>query len=377
MRRRVIAHVLPWGNVGGTELATVRLAGALRAGGYANRLYVPHLPGADEVADLVRDHGFPLGRYTQVAPRKANPLPFLANTAGLAADFVRNGVGLVHGSDIAGAYFTAWAARLSGAHATSHVRCAHPALAPVERWLLKPVERFLYVSRATIGEQDFSCPPDAVEVLYDAASPPAPVPRAEARAHYGLPPEALVLGMAARIHPQKDHESLIRAAAILKPRHPGLRFLMVGDHSQEASHRARFAVLEALMAETGTRDMFVFPGFEDRMARFYAALDVCLLASHTEGFPLGILEAMGAGLPVIASDVGGVSEAVEEGVTGFLAPDGDAAVFAQAITRLAEEPGLRARMGEAARAAARDRFGPARFAREAVAFAGRMLGPPS
>lgn len=375
MPRRAIAHILPWGNVGGTELATLRLAAALRAGGFDNVVYVPHLPGAESVANLVRDHGFPLARYDQIAPRKANPLPYFANVARLAVDFARRGVGLVHGADLAGAYFTAQAARLSAARATSHVRCAHTQLAPVERWLLKGVERFVFVSRATMGEQDFPCPPSAADILYDAALPLPPFSRAEARAHYGLPQDALVLGMAARIHPQKDHESLIRAAGMLKAHYPRLRFLMVGDHRDEPAHRARFATLETLMAETGTRDMFVFPGFEADMPRFYAALEVSLLASHTEGFPLGILEAMGAGLPVVASDVGGVREAVEDGVTGFLVADADVAGFAAAISRLAQDPALIARMGEAARAAATHRFGPERFAREAQAFARRMLGP--
>ncbi|MEW6254328.1 MAG: glycosyltransferase family 4 protein [Pseudomonadota bacterium] len=375
MPRRAIAHILPWGNVGGTELATLRLAEALRAGGYENVVYVPRLPGAESVVDLVRESGFPFARYAQVAPRKANPLPFLANITRLALDFARRGVGLVHGADLAGAYFTARAARLSGARATSHVRCAHPRLAAVEHWLLKPVERFVFVSHATVEEQDFACPPSAADVLYDAALPPASYARAQARAHYGLPADALVLGMAARIHPQKDHASLIRAAALLKPYHPGLRVLMVGDHRDTPAHRTRFAELECLMAETGTRDMFVFPGFEAQMPRFYAALDVCLLASHTEGFPLGILEAMGAGLPVIASNVGGVREAVEDGVTGMLVGDADVPGFAAAIRRLAEDPALIARMGAAARDAALGRFGPERFAREAQAFARRMLGP--
>lgn len=377
MARRVIAHILPWANVGGTEVATVRLAAALRDHGYANILYVPDLPGAAEVADLVRDHGFALARYAQVAPRRAFPLPFLANVARLAAGFRRRSVGLVHGADIAGACFTALAARAAGARATSHVRCAHPSMTDIDRWLLKPVERFLFVSRATEGDQDFPCALERAEVLYDAAVPPAAlVPRHEARTHYGLPGDAVVLGMAARIHPQKDHASLIRAAGLLRRTHPGLRFLMVGDFSEEASHRAHFAQLEALMAETGTRDMFVFPGFEGDMARFYGALDVALLASHTEGFPLGILEAMGAGLPVIASAVGGVSEAVEDGRTGFLVPDGDAAAFATAIAHLADGGALRHRMGEAARAEALTRFGPERFARQAADFARRMIGSP-
>lgn len=374
MSRRVIAHVLPWSNIGGTEVATLRLAQALRSAGYDNRFYVPLLPGAEEVAGFACDHGFAVSRYAQVAPRKANPLPFFANCARLIAGFRREKVALVHGADIVGAYFTAWAARLSGAHATSHVRCAHPALAEVERWLLKPVERFAFVSRTTQDQQDFPCPPDRAAVLYDSAPPPPSFPVAVARSHYGLRPDAVVFGMAARLHPQKDHESLIRAAARLKASHPHLRFLMVGDHS--GVHRAQFDRLDALMGETGTRDLFVFPGFEADMARFYAACDVGLLASHTEGFPLGILESMGAGLPVIASEVGGCGEAVEDGVTGFLVPDGDVAGFAAAIARLAGDGNLRRRMGEAGRQRAATRFGPERFARDACAFVARLIGPP-
>jgi len=375
MPRRAIAHILPWANVGGTELATVRLADAMRAGGHDSVLYVLDDPKAGEVADLVRDHGFPLARYAHAVPRRANPLPYLAATARLAIDFRRRGIGLVHGADVTGACFAAQAGRLAGARVSSHVRCGHPHLTAIDRWLLKPVERFLFVSGATMGEQDFTWPPGCAEVLYDAAVPPTPLPaRAAARAHYGLPEDALVFGMAARIHPQKDHASVVRAAATLRARHPGVRFLMAGDYAQPA-HAETFAGLEALMAETGTRDLFVFSGFEDQMARFYAAIDVFVLATHTEGFPLVILEAMGAGRPVIASDVGGVREAVADGVTGFLVPDRDPAALAAAMAALADDPARLAAQGAEAAHMAGTRFGLKRFQREVEAFVTRMLGP--
>ncbi|OYX13328.1 MAG: hypothetical protein B7Z15_07600, partial [Rhizobiales bacterium 32-66-8] len=288
MPRRAIAHILPWANVGGTELATLRLAEAMRAGGRDTVIYVPD--DAAEVADLVRDHGFALARYAHAVPRRANPLPYLVATARLALDFRRRRIGLVHGADVTGACFSAQAGRLAGARVSSHVRCGHPHLTAIDRWLLKPVERFLFVSGATMAEQDFAWPPGCAQVLYDAAVPPTPLPApAGARAHYGLPEDALVFGMAARIHPQKDHAGLIRAAARLRARHPQVRFLMAGDHAQPG-HRETFARLDALMAETGTRDLFVFSGFEAQMARFYSAIDVFVLATHTEGFPLVILE---------------------------------------------------------------------------------------
>ncbi|OYW30865.1 MAG: hypothetical protein B7Z45_11005 [Azorhizobium sp. 12-66-6] len=88
MPRRAIAHILPWANVGGTELATLRLAEAMRAGGRDTVIYVPD--DAAEVADLVRDHGFALARYAHAVPRRANPLPYLVATARLALDFRHN-----------------------------------------------------------------------------------------------------------------------------------------------------------------------------------------------------------------------------------------------------------------------------------------------
>lgn len=375
MQRALLAHIIPWTNIAGTELATIRLAEAARAQGYDNILYVPDLPGAEALEALCHRHGLETARYQQPVVRRSRPLPYLANTVRLAADFRRRGVKLVHNGEVMGAYFTALAGRLAGARVVSHVRADHPHLTDLDRLLLKPVEQYLYVSASTAAQQDFPVPPGRGAVLYDAVPPPPPVlDRSAARAYYGLPEQAIVFGMPARISAQKDHATLIRAAALVQRTRNDVHLLLVGDTGGDEGHRAQFATLSALVDETGTGTHVHFAGFEGDMPRFYAAIDALVLSTHTEGFPLVLLEAMSAALPVIATRIGGIPEAVADGDTGILVPHEDAPALAQAMLRLADDAALRDAMGGAGRKMAQERFGQARFQREVAAFYGRMLG---
>ncbi|WP_051356717.1 glycosyltransferase [Azorhizobium doebereinerae] len=373
--RPLVAHIIPWTNLAGTELATVRLAEAARAAGYDNVLYLPDTPEAARLDALCADRGLATARFAQPEIRLRRPWPFLRNTFALAADFRRRGVRIVHAGEVLGAYFTALAGRLAGARVVCHVRADHPRLTDTDRLLLRPVEHYLYVSASAARHQDFPVRPGRGEVLYDAA-PPAPptVPRGAARAHYGLPEEAVVFGMPARVSHQKDHATLIRAAAQVMRTRPDVHVLVVGDTDVDAAHRAQFAVLSDLLRETGAGAHVHFAGFEGEMGRFYAAIDALVLATHTEGFPLVLLEAMSADLPVVATDVGGIPEAVADGETGLLVPHEDAPALAAAMLRLAADPALRAAMGAAGRRRSDARFGLPRFQRELAAVYARMLG---
>ncbi len=376
MQPPVIAHIIPWTNIAGTELATIRLAEAARAAGYANLLYVPDLPGAEALEALCHAHGLETTRYAQPVVRRSRPWPFLANTLRLVADFRRRGVKVVHAGEVMGAYFTALAGRLAGARVVSHVRADHPHLTDLDRLLLKPVEQYLYVCASTAAQQDFPVPPGRGAVLYDAVpAPPRAVDRDAARAHYGLPAQAIVFGMPARISAQKDHATLIRAAGLAQATRSDVHVLFAGDTGGEAGHATQFAVLTELVHATGTGARVHFSGFESDMPRFYAAIDTLVLSTHTEGFPLVLLEAMSAALPVIATRIGGIPEAVADGDTGILVAPDDAEDLARAMLRLADDAALRAAMGAAGAARAQTLFGQARFVREVGAFYRRLLGP--
>ncbi len=258
----------------------------------------------------------------------------------------------------------------------SHVRCDQPEQSRQERWLLKPVQRYVFVSRNTMDAGTIAHQPDQAEVLYDGVPLPRPdLDRAAARAHYGLPHDAFVVGMAARFHVQKDHETLVRAVQMLAARSPHLRVLLVGNHDAPSA-RDYVAQLEAALHLTGTRHLVTFAGLEMNMERFYAAIDVKVLSTHFEGLPLVLMEAMAAGRPVVATAVSGIPEVVEHGTTGFLVPRLQPQPLADALFTLADDPATAVRMGRAGRARVEALFSDTAYQRNVAALYGRLLGPP-
>lgn len=150
------------------------------------------------------------------------------------------------------------------------------------------------------------------------------------------PPRAV---MVARFQEPKDHATLLRAVARLPQ---PLELDLVGDGP-------RLPAIRRLAAELGLGQVR-FLGERDDVPTLLARAQIAVLASRKEGLPLAILEAMRAGLPVVASRVGGVPELIEHGVSGSLVPPSDPEPLAHALARLIEAPALRARLGAGARA---------------------------
>lgn len=151
----------------------------------------------------------------------------------------------------------------------------------------------------------------------------------------------------ARFESPKDHATLLRALAAI--RSPAWDLDLVGDGPLETGVRA-------LATELGIAARVRFLGYQRDPAPTLAAAQLFALSSRSEGFPRSILEALRAGLPVVASDVGGVREAVEPGRNGLLVPPGDPQALSAALASLLEDASRRARMGQAARAAYEARF---------------------
>ena len=177
---------------------------------------------------------------------------------------------------------------------------------------------------------------------------PAAAGRAAVRAELDLGPTDPVVGTAARLVPVKGVSDLVRAVALLRRRLPALLVVAgSGAEAHEASLRA-----EALRLGVPVRWL----GFRADVARLLPAFDVFATASRLEAFPMAVLEAMASGLPVVATRVGGLVEAVEDGVTGLLVSRGDPPALAAALGRVLGDGSLARSMATAGRSRVLERF---------------------
>lgn len=149
----------------------------------------------------------------------------------------------------------------------------------------------------------------------------------------------------------KGFDILLRAAALLKARSVDCRFVIVGDLSD-----GRGDELVQLRSALGLSQDVVLTGFRTDVQNVLAALDLYVLSSRSEGFSLAVVEAMAAGLPVVATKCGGPEEIVRDGVTGVLVESESADAIAVAIARLRANPEDRRKLGVAARESVRERF---------------------
>jgi glycosyltransferase involved in cell wall biosynthesis len=180
--------------------------------------------------------------------------------------------------------------------------------------------------------------PGSVRTIYNGV-PDVPVEPAARSA------DGPVIGSLGRITYQKGYDVLVRALAAL----PGVSAVVVGDGPERRA-------IEALAGRLGVQDRFEIVGWRDDARRYLGALDIFVLPSRFEGFPLSIVEAMLAGTAVVASDIGSIAEAVVPGETGLLVPPDDPEGLAAAIRELLDDPARRRTLSEAARSRARRHF---------------------
>jgi len=165
-----------------------------------------------------------------------------------------------------------------------------------------------------------------------------------------LTADDVVLGCISRFDPIKRLEVLLAAVQRLVGRLPRVTLLLVGAGTEEDRIRR-------LTFEMGLQGRVIFTGFLENPARVYPALDLYVTASQKEGLPLSLVEAMCAGLAVVATDVPGHRDVVIHGETGLLVPPDDSAALADAIAELITDPVRRRAMGEAGRRRALEEFG--------------------
>lgn len=219
------------------------------------------------------------------------------------------------------------------------------------------------------------------EIVYNAIDTrrldPARVDRRAARRALGLDDATPVLVHVAQITSWKGQDTSIRVLAGVRARHPRALLLLVGETkfvsgATRLDNRAYRASLEALVRELGVADGVRFLGERDDVPHLLAAADVALLPSHEEPFGRSVVEAMAMALPVVATDVGGPREAIEDGRDGLLLDPDDDAAWTAAVSSLLDDPAARQAMGIAARATAVARFGADAHVRGMLAIYARV-----
>jgi D-inositol-3-phosphate glycosyltransferase len=186
-----------------------------------------------------------------------------------------------------------------------------------------------------------------------------PIPRGEARQAVGLdlPGMCRLVLFVGRMDPLKGLDTLLQAVCKLNDLEPelvkGLCMAVIGGDADEngAGFNNELECLDKLKDQAGLRDLVIFLGSraQDTLPYYYSAAEVCVVPSHYESFGLVALEAMACGTPVIASRVGGLQLTVEDGVTGFLVPVGDANALAEKLRIVLVDSELRERLGANAR----------------------------
>jgi L-malate glycosyltransferase len=248
----------------------------------------------------------------------------------------------------------------------------HP-LSVAIRWfaLASPRTRLLAVSRA--AARKFESRPlkwlarrRAPAVIHNGVDAdrfrPDPASRAAARRELWLDETDFVLGTIGQITPRKGQLELIRALAKVAEQVPQVRLLVVGAPLFGHDHRY-FARLRRTIEELGLAERVRFLGARGDVAALMRALDLAVVNSRSDPFPLALLEALASGTPVVATAVDGIPELISHGETGWLVPPRDPDALAAGIAALIRDPALRARLAARGRKRVESGFTSAHFLR--------------
>lgn len=223
--------------------------------------------------------------------------------------------------------------------------------------------------RLGVPERRLTLLSNGVDLERFSPSRVSPARVAEVRAEVGAKPGDVVVGAVGRLVWEKGYRELFAAAATLRERRPEVRFFVAGPMDDEKADAVTPADVEA-----ATRLGVTFLGMRNDVEDLYAAMDLYVLASYREGWPLSAMEAAATAVPVIATDIRGCRQIVDDGRTGLLVPPRDGSALAEAIDALAGDPARRHAMAEAGRAKAVRDFDDRRQIEVVLAVYQQLLG---
>jgi glycosyltransferase involved in cell wall biosynthesis len=247
---------------------------------------------------------------------------------------------------------------LAGCHRNAAVVASRRVAYPLGRSLLarrryENAQRVIAISRFVAKSVvDSGIPPEKVEIVYEGVDVPPMVTsevRLQARQRWRVSEHETVFGCVGYLLPEKGQEYLVRAFPAVRAKFPGVRLLLAGDGPCRQK-------LEFLVRELMLQGAVIFAGFVEDVTQVYAALDVFMFPSLAEPLGTSLLAAMAWGLPVVAVASGGVTEYVQNDITGALVARPEPNLFSTAMMRMLSDPCLTTRLGKQARRKMEEEF---------------------
>jgi glycosyltransferase involved in cell wall biosynthesis len=364
-------HAIARLNVGGAALSVLELAAEQRRRGHEVLVVAGTIPaGEASMEHVARDLDLPYLRLPALT-REVSPRHDLAAVLALRRLIRRERPDVLHTHTSKAGTTGRVAALLAGNARPRVVHTFHGHVLSgyfdtrrervfrlIERGLAHATDRIVAVSEQVRDDliRFRVAPPEKIAVVQygfdlDARVQTSPEMARQKRAAAGLSATDFVVGWAGRLSEIKRPLDLVRVAAKVD----GSRLLLAGDGELRSA-------VEQLAAELGLTDRVRLLGYVDDIGSWYGAFDAFLLTSANEGAPVVAIEALAAGVPVVATDAGGTRNVVDDGETGYLAPVGALDTLAELLERLRDDPALRARLGATGAVRMRERFSTQRMA---------------
>lgn len=349
MSKIKVLRVLPSLEMGGVEKTLISLLPRLKEKGIAVKVCT--LYRRDILADEMERAGIPVINIGMRA-RMDVDLKYLKGIIRLARFIKRERFHIVHThlyrANTPGR-IAAMLARVPVIIANEHNvdSWKNTAQRRMDRMLARFTDRIIVVSRRVkeFYVEEVGIPEKKVEVIYNGVDLnrfEKKVDKQKKRRELGLPGDAPLVGTVGRLQPQKDHKTFLKASSLILKKFPRVRFLIVGGGSLRKE-------LEAFTKELGIEKNVHFLGERKDIEEILPLIDIFVLSSAREGFPITVLEAMAYGLPVVATKVGGNPELVKDRETGFLVSPEDSWLLAEKIMCLLKDRKLSRGLGERGR----------------------------
>jgi L-malate glycosyltransferase len=344
---------------GGGERHLADLSHALAHRGH--EVYAASVPGSplwSELSFLNNGMMLPLSRRN-----------YAKNVTSLASFIREHGIEMVHAHAARDYHLAALAVRLAARGWLVLTRHTLFPLRRINKPVLSNASRVIAVSEAVAKSlrQNGVIERSKITVIHNGID----VDRF-ARANTSGDELPVVVGTVGHLAPIKGHDVFIRAAALVSAQRPNVRFTVIGeDKSLQMDHRRQ---LEKLIADLRLDDVVAMPGWRDNMNAVLSSLTLFVSAARSEPFGLAIVEAMAAGLPIIATTSEGALEIIDDGATGKLVPIDNPKALAEAINDLLDNPLERCRLAHNAQRVARDHYSRARMAGDTERVYREVLG---